>query len=97
MSARVRKTHRAEKDIHRIAHQISRDSLTAAVNWLDELDQKLKIIGESPGIGTERSDLRRRIRSYAFGNYLIFFKPTKTVVVILRVIHGARDYKRLFE
>jgi toxin ParE1/3/4 len=97
VSRRVRKTHRAERDISNIADWIARDSESAAFNWLDELDQKFSVIAESPGIGTDRSDLRRGVRSYASGNYLIFFKLSKSGVDVLRIIHGARDYRGFFK
>src|SRR5438046_3674060 len=97
MSGRPRKTDRAERDIDEIANRIAADNETAALKWLEELDQKLTVIATMPGIGTARSDLQRGIRSYAFGDYLIFFKVTRTGVDIIRVIHGARDYKEFFK
>ncbi len=97
MTGRVRKTDRAQSDIDGIADWIARRSPNAAEKWLDELEVRIEIIGATPGIGTDRSDLRPRIRSYAFDNYLIFFKPTKAGVDILRVIHGARDYAGFFK
>ncbi len=97
MIGRLRKTDRAERDINNISDWIARDSESAAEKWLEELDEKLKVVATMPGIGTDRSDLRKGLRSYAFDNYLIFFKPTKSGVDIIRVIHGARDYRRFFK
>ena len=96
MTGRVRKTERAQRDIDQISDWIAQDNLNAALTWVDELDSKLKMIEANPGIGTDRRDLRRGVRSYAFGNYLIFFKPFKSGIDVLRVIHGARDYRRFF-
>ena|SRR2546423_1866123 len=97
MSGRLRKTDRAKRDIEHISDWIFRESPAAAEKWLDDLDEKLQIIAATPGVGTNRSDLRPGIRSYAFGNYLIFFKPTKAGVDIVRIIHGARDYRGFFK
>ncbi|HEV8377467.1 MAG TPA: type II toxin-antitoxin system RelE/ParE family toxin [Tepidisphaeraceae bacterium] len=97
MTGRVLKTDRAERDIDQIADWIARGSESAAHKWLGELDEKFSVIARTPGIGTDRNSLRRGVRSYAFGNYLIFFKATKSGVSILRVIHGARDYRRFFK
>ena len=97
MTLRVHKTARAERDIDQITDWIARDNEIAAIKWLSELDEKLSIIAQSPGIGTDRSNLRPGVRSYAFGNYLIFFKVNKSGVVVLRIIHGARDYPAFFK
>ena len=96
MSRRVQKSARAEIDIRGIGRWIARDSLTAALKWGDDLDRKLRVIADLPGIGTDRSDLRPGLRSYPFGNYLIFFKAIRGGIVVVRVLHGARDYRRLF-
>lgn len=97
MTGRVRKTDRAERDLDNIAQWIARSSETAALKWLSDLDGKLSIIAQNPGIGTDRSKLRPGVRSYAFGNYLIFFKSTKRGIDVLRVLHGARDYRQFFK
>jgi toxin ParE1/3/4 len=96
MSRRVRTTAHAEADIQSIAQWIARDSTPAAMKWIDELDDAFSTIAQTPGIGTDRGDLRPNLRSVPFGNYLLFFKPGRQSVIIVRVLHGARDYARLF-
>ncbi len=91
----VLKTASAEADIRSIALWISQDSVSAAIKWIDDLDREFLKIAQTPGIGTDRRDLRPRLRSVPFGNYLVFFKSIRTNVMILRVIHGARDYSRI--
>ena len=96
MSRRVRTSVRAEADIHSIANWISQQSLTGATKWLDDLDARFTALADAPGSGTDRSELRRGLRSSPFGNYLIFFKRTRDGIQIVRVIHGARDYRQIF-
>jgi toxin ParE1/3/4 len=96
MSRRIRTTVHAEADIRSIAQWIARDSTLAAAKWIDDLDFEFAKIAETPGMGTDRSELRPKLRSVAFGNYLLFFKSSRERVTIVRVIHGARDYARLF-
>ena len=97
MSRRVRTTAHADTDIRSIAQRIARDNNNAAAKWIDDLDREFSKIAQTPGIGTDRSDLRPNLRSVAFGKYLLFFTYSRTRVIITRVIHGARDYPRLFD
>jgi toxin ParE1/3/4 len=95
MSRRVRTTAHAETDVRSIAQWISRDNPHAAAKWVDDLAQEFSKIAQTPGIGTNRQDLRPKLRSIAFGNYVVFFKAMNKSVIIVRVIHGARDYARI--
>jgi toxin ParE1/3/4 len=95
MIRRVRTTAHAETDIRSIAQWIARDNVHAAVKWVDDLTGEFSKIAQTPGIGTNRQDLRPKLRSIAFGNYIIFFKSMNKGVIIVRVIHGARDYARI--
>ena len=96
MSRVIRRTARADADIEGIAKWIARDSVDAALRWLEGLDQALGKLAETPGSGTDRRELRAGMRSSPFGNYLIFFKAVRGGITVVRVIHGARDYRRLF-
>lgn len=97
MTRRIRMTASANADVRSIARWIARDSVDNAVNWTFELDDKLQKLLETPGSGTDRSDLRPGMRSSPFGQYLIFFKPFRYGIQVIRVIHGARDYTRFFD
>lgn len=94
---RVQRTARAQEDIDSIAKWISRDSVEAALRWLEQLDQKLERLASTPGSGTDRSELRPQMRSSPLGNYLVFFKPVASGIQVIRVLHGARDYSRFFQ
>jgi toxin ParE1/3/4 len=83
MSRRVRTTAHAEADIRSIAQ------------WIDDLTSEFSKIAQTPGVGTNREDLRPELRSVPFGNYVVFFKSMRRGVIIVRVIHGARDYARI--
>ena len=49
-----------------------------------------------PHMGRERSDLSEGLRSLPFRDYLIFYRIVESSVVVVRVLHGARDIERLF-
>jgi toxin ParE1/3/4 len=59
-------------------------------------DEKLKLLADFPGMGAMREDLGPSIRTFPVGNYLIIYRPMKSGIELLRVVHGARDLRRLF-
>jgi toxin ParE1/3/4 len=86
----------AEADVDNIGLWIARNSLDAAKKWVDDLEEKLEILSVTPGGGTDQSHLRKGMRSSPFGHYLLFYKKVRGGIRVLRIIHGARDYRRFF-
>ena len=58
--------------------------------------EALELIASMPGAGAERSELQAGVRSYPVGKYLIFYRVVSDEIQLLRVVHGARDLRRLF-
>ena len=85
----------AEADIERISLYIAKDNLAAAKRWLDEVELRCKRLGEMPGIGVARPDVRPNLRMLVMGNYLILYHVIETEVEIVRVVHGARLWQEL--
>ena len=51
----------------------------------------------NPLIGRARPELLIDLRSLPFGRYVIFYLPRKRGIEVVRVLHGARDLKPLFD
>ena len=49
-----------------------------------------------PGIGRSRKDLRPDLFSFPVGKHVLFYRPQPGGIVLVRVIHGARDLPALF-
>ena len=81
----------ARDDLVEIAAFIAQDSPTRAATFVDELERKCTPLGTAPGIGTSRPELGEGIRTMPHGRYLVFYRPTRNVVRIERILHGARD------
>jgi toxin ParE1/3/4 len=64
--------------------------------FLDEIEAKFHLLAKSPEIGTSRPDLMENLRSFPIKKYVIFYRPIKNGVEIVRVLHGGRDIARLF-
>jgi toxin ParE1/3/4 len=89
-------TPEAEDDLEEITRYIALDNPPAALRWLDEMEGVCRLLFEQPGIG-QRMHTKRfgEVRRHTTGSYLIYYQPIADGIVILRVLHGARDQQRL--
>jgi toxin ParE1/3/4 len=94
--ARVKRRPLAASDILDIWDHIAEDSLGQADRWVDNLDEKLKLIATQPLIGRARNELAVELRSFPFGRYVIFYVPVEGGIEVVRVLHGARDVDAAF-
>ena len=90
------------RDLVDYAEHISRDSLDAALRFLDAAESTFKFLAENREVGQlcrfpqpELAGLRVWPIE-RFGNYLVFYQPTDDGVEVWRVLHGARDIEALF-
>ncbi len=94
MSFRLRPL--AVGDLEGIVATIAEDNPPAASRWLDAILARCRNIADAPGIGVERSDIRKGLRLFPAGRYLILYEITSDGVDIVRVLHGARRWQDLF-
>ncbi|MDB5332956.1 MAG: parE1 3 4, toxin ParE1/3/4 [Phycisphaerales bacterium] len=95
--AEIRRSREAVRDGAEIWHYIAYDSPEAADRLLDLFNQKIKLLSESPGMGAMRDELAPSLRSFPVGSYLIFYRPIPSGIEVVRIIHGARNLKRIFK
>jgi toxin ParE1/3/4 len=89
----VRFTPKARIDLLDIADTIARDNPARARSFVRELVNKALALRELPHgfpIVPDLADLHVRRRSH--GNYLILYRVETSGVLVLRIVHGARDY-----
>jgi toxin ParE1/3/4 len=85
----------ARSDLRAIAIYIARDNPERATSFVEELISKISSVGDRPLTYPAKEDLRNGLRSAAHGRYRILFKIDDKSVVILRVLHGARDIRSI--
>lgn len=102
MSLSVRLRAAAEQDVAALAEHIQRDSLNAALRFLDAVDATFSLLSNSPEIGglcrfrkSHYNDLRVWPIS-GFRNHLVFYRIYGEEIEVIRVLHGARDLKLVF-
>ena len=87
---------RADQDLDDIWAFIAEDDPTAASRFVRLIEERCRILAENPLMGRSRSELAPGLRSFPFGNYLVFDVPIENGVEIVRVVSGARDIEALF-
>jgi toxin ParE1/3/4 len=93
MSFRLRPA--AEADIEAITLYIAERNPTAARRWYDDVLRHCRQLGEMPGMGIARPEVRPKLRTFPVGNYLILYQQLDQGAEIIRVIHGARQWQEL--
>lgn len=85
----------AAADIEAIAQHIAADSPGAARRWLGSLERRLVRLGDMPGIGAPRPEVRPDLRLFPSGSYLILYRWIGDDAEVVRVLHGAREQEAL--
>lgn len=93
----------AKRDLIEQADFIAQDNLEAALRFLAAAEKTFAQLARLPNIGKSRkvkSRVSANVRQFpitGFEKYLVFYRPIKGGIEILRVLHGARDLNRIFE
>jgi toxin ParE1/3/4 len=96
MSYKISK--RADSDIDEIWDYIATDNPEAADRFERDLRELFQIIARLPNAGRNREDLAGgSYRSWPFRAYVIIYRVHGRQVTVVRVIHGARDLRKLFK
>jgi toxin ParE1/3/4 len=87
----------ADADIDEICIHIAKDNPIAADRLDEKLHQTIQFLSEFPGMGHHREDVSdARYLFWSVGNYVIAYRVEAGTLVVIRVLHGARDFRSLF-
>jgi toxin ParE1/3/4 len=99
---RARFSPKATRDLDEVSHHIAADNPEAAERVRRTILNTADFLAQHPELG-------RRIRNAAprhaqirwfvvprFHNYLIFYQPFQETVMVVRVLHAAQDWTRIF-
>jgi toxin ParE1/3/4 len=77
---------------------IAHDSVQNADRVIDKLEEEIRGLAEMPGKGHGRSDVRNQnYRFWSVYSYVIGYHFDDKTLFIDRVIHGHRNFRRLFK
>ena len=90
----------SRQDLIEIFDFIARDKPIAASNWIDLIEEKRKLVAETPEFGEKRPEYGANIRSCVVGRYVIFYRTIDNSIEdqgieVVRVISGDRDIRLL--
>lgn len=89
---RIRYTHSAETDLLELWLTIAEDNLVAADESLDSIQSTVSLLATQPEMGRARPELADGLRSFPTHTlHIIFYVPDEEGVLIVRVLHHARD------
>jgi toxin ParE1/3/4 len=88
----------AFKDLAEIWHYIAADNLGAADRVRNELERATHSLANMPGMGHQREDVSDpTIRFWRVYSYLIAYRMEGETLYVLRIVHGARNFRDLFD
>ena len=88
----ARFTNSAEDDLLELWLTIAEENLVAADESLDSIKATVLLLATQPEMGRARSELADRLRSFPSRTpYIIFYVPDEDGVLVVRVLHHARD------
>jgi len=89
---RIRFTHSTETDLLELWLTIAEENLLAADESLDTIQATVSLLGNQPEMGRARPELTDGLRSFPTRtHYIIFCLPEADDLLVVRVLHHARD------
>ncbi len=95
--ARVIQTRLSLRDLDSIWDYMAEDNPEKASRFIRELRDRIEILAEQPRMGRRRDELSVGLRSFSFGNYVVFYRIVDDDVIINRVLHGRQNIEDLFD
>jgi toxin ParE1/3/4 len=95
--ARAVRTPQAKSDLVDILAYIGERNRVAARRLAKELTKLFNPLARFPLLGRDRQELAPGLKSYPLGNFVVFYRPMKAGIEVIRVLHGARDIPPLFQ
>jgi plasmid stabilization system protein ParE len=90
-------TKTAFRDLSAIRTFIASDSVDAASRVLDELHSAIRKLADMPGMGHQRLDVSNpAYRFWSVYSYVIAYRVQGGSLYVSRVIHGARNVRKMF-
>ena len=87
----------ARNDLNEIVEYIAQHNVSAARRLVEQIEEACRTLARHPKLGTRRDELLADLRVFPVRKYVICYRPTGDGIDVIRVVHGARDFDRLFD
>ena len=81
----------AQTDLQDIRAYIAERNPRAAAKLQHHILTTFKALKHTPFMGQERPDIRKGMRFFPLAKYCVYYRVAENTVLILRVLHSARD------
>jgi toxin ParE1/3/4 len=88
---------RAWRDLDRIDTRIATDDPGAAQRFRADVLRRIGLLERVPESAQPRPKFGPDIRTIPIGRYIVILRVALPKVIVLRIVHGARDLPRLFK
>lgn len=97
MRRRYKLTPEARLDLLSIWQFIARDDVDAAERLTDRFEKAFRLLATFPRQRHKRADVHTSepVLFWPAGSYVIVYRPEPRPIVVVRVVHGARDLDAL--
>lgn len=96
MTSRYQLSQNAAAEIDQILDYLAEQSEDAAFRVGSALIEAFELLAEQPGIGHWRRDLTdATYKFWSVFSYYVVYDPSSSPLMIISVVHGARDVRRL--
>jgi len=88
----------AEQDLADLVSYLAAENVPAAAELFDRIEARLEALESHPFVGRVPHNAKLTALGYrvlVIDNYLVFYKVKGNVVLVYRILHGARDLLRL--
>lgn len=88
----------AHQDIEDIWDYIAEDSMAAADRVVARIYDAIELLPEMPRLGRPRPEWTNKpVRFLVVDNYHVVYVPASRPIVVLAILHGARDIPTILE
>jgi toxin ParE1/3/4 len=88
---KFRKLPQADLDLDSIWNFIAADDIQAAERQIDRIGKVFQMLVENPLAGRQRPELRKDIRSFPVGSYVVFYTALPDGIEVARVMNSRQD------
>jgi toxin ParE1/3/4 len=85
----------ARQDLEDIWDYLAPRNRSAAIALFEGIAKKLRTLQDFPETGAVRGSRAAPYRALFSGRYVILYRTKDGLVTVLRIVHGARNLKRL--
>jgi toxin ParE1/3/4 len=91
----IKITANARADLDELWNSVAQHNIDSAERLMQRLDYRIRSLSQFPETGIPRPEIYDNLRLLVEGNYLVLYLVRDDMIIILRVVHGARDLTRL--